>query len=116
MPEQRRAPPFRVLLDENVDRLLKSHFHSDFEVATVPEQGWAGTSDRELLHRAEAQFDVLVTMDQSLPYQQNLPAFEVAVVVLNTPSNAFRDVVELMPKVNEGIRRAKTGKATVVAA
>lgn len=47
MPEQRRLPPFRILLDENVDRLLKSHFHPDFEVATVPEQGWAGTSDRE---------------------------------------------------------------------
>lgn len=116
MSEQRRSPLFRVLLDENVDRLLKSHFHPDFEVATVPEQGWAGISDRELLHRAEDQFDVLVTMDQSLPYQQHLPVFEVAVVVLKTPSNAFREVVELMPKMNEAIRRAKTGTATVVVA
>lgn len=116
MPELRRSPPFRVLLDENVDRLLKPHFHADVEVVTVSEQGWAGISDAELLHRAQGSFDVLVTMDQSLPYQQNLPAFEVAVMVLKAPSNAFRDVVELMPKVNEEIRRAKAGKATVITA
>lgn len=116
MPEERRAPPLRVLLDENVDRLLKSHFDSAFDVVTVPEQGWAGLGDGDLLRRAEWWFDVLVTMDHSLPYQQNLPAFEVAVVVLKAQSSAFRDVVELMPKVNEEIRRATVGKATVVGA
>lgn len=116
MPEERRAPSLRVLLDENVDRLLKSHFHSDFEVVTVPEEGWAGLGDEEVLRRAKEQFDVLVTMDQNLPHQQNLPAFEVAVVVLKAPSNAFPDVVELMPKVNEQVRYAEAGEATVVAA
>jgi hypothetical protein len=116
MPEQSRDPTLRILLDENVDRLLKSHFHSDFEVVTVPEQGWAGLSDGDVLRRADKQFDVLVTMDQNLPYQQHLPAYEVAVVVLNAPSNAFPDVVEMMPRVNEQVRHAKEGKATVVAA
>jgi hypothetical protein len=115
MPEQ-RAPFLQVLLDENVDRLLKPHFHSDFDVVTVPEQGWAGMSDGELLRRADARFDVFVTMDQSLPYQQNLAAFDLAVVVLKAPSNAFPEVVELMPSVNKEIRRAKAGRATVVAA
>jgi hypothetical protein len=116
MPEQSRDPTVRILLDENVDRLLKSHFHSDFEVVTVPEHGWAGLSDGEVLRRADEQFDVLVTMDQNLPYQQNLPAYEVAVVVLKAPSNAFPDVVELMPRVNEQVRDVKEGEATVVAA
>ena len=116
MPEERRTPSLRVLLDENVDRLLKSHFRSDFEVVTVPEEGWAGLGDEGVLRRAEEQFDVLVTMDQNLPYQQHLPAYEVAVVVLNAPSNAFPDVVEMMPRVNEQVRHAKEGKATVVAA
>jgi hypothetical protein len=116
MPEKHRTPPLQVLLDENVDRVLKSHFDSDFEVVTVPEQGWAGLSDGEVLRRADEQFDVLVTMDQNLPYQQNLPDFEVAVVVLKAPSNAFPDVVELMPEVNEQVRHAKEGEAVVVAA
>lgn len=55
-------------------------------------------------------------MDQNLPYQQNLPTFKVAVVVLKAPSNAFSDVVELMPKVNRQVRHAEVGEATVVAA
>ena len=114
MPETRRAP--RVLLDENVDRLLKSHFDSAVNVVTVPEQGWAGLSDGELLRQADGRFDVLVTMDQSLPYQKNLSVFEVAVVVLKAPRNAFPDVVELMPEVNERIHEAEAGEATVVAA
>jgi hypothetical protein len=114
MPEQRRSSTLRILLDENVDRLIKSHFHSDFEVTTVPEQGWAGLADREVLRQADDQFDVFVTMDQNLPYQQNLSEFEVAVVVLKAPRNAFSDVVELMPTVNEQVRRATAGEATVV--
>jgi len=73
MPETRRPPFLRVLLDENVDRLLKSHVHSDFEVVTVPEQGWAGLDDGEVLRRAEEQFDVLVTMDQNLPTSNTCP-------------------------------------------
>jgi hypothetical protein len=39
MPKQSQGPALRILLDENVDRLLKSHFHSDFDVTTVPEEG-----------------------------------------------------------------------------
>lgn len=39
MREYRRSPPFRVLLDENVDRLLKLHFRSEVEIVTVAEQG-----------------------------------------------------------------------------
>jgi len=47
MPEKHQTPSLQGLLDENVDRLLKSHFHSDFEIVTVPEQGWAGLGDGE---------------------------------------------------------------------
>jgi hypothetical protein len=116
MPEERPPERLQVLLDENVDRLLKPHFHSGFKVSTVPEQGGAGLSDADVLQRAEARFDVLVTMDQSLPYQQKLAGFELAVVVLKAPSNAFSEVAQLMPKVNEEIRRAQVGEAILVAA
>lgn len=116
MPKQSQEPTLRILLDENVDRLLKPHFHSDFDVRTVPEEGWSGISDGDLLRRASDQFEVLITMDQNLPYQQNLPAFEVAVVVLKASSNAFPDVVGCMPEVNEQVRHANAGEATVVTA
>jgi hypothetical protein len=116
MPKQSQEPALRILLDENVDRLLKSHFHSDFDVTTVPEEGWSGVSDGDLLRRASDRFDVLITMDQNLPYQQNLPTFGVAVVVVKASSNAFPDVVECMPEVNEQVRHAEAGEATVVTA
>ena len=48
-------------------------------------------------------------MDQNLPYQQNLPAFELAVVVLEDPSNAFPNVVELMPDVEREDSRDRSG-------
>ena len=111
MPEN---PILRVLLDENVDRQLKALFPPDLEVVTVREHGWAGLSNGMLLRAAAAEFDVFVTMDRSLPYQQNLKSHDVAVVVIHAVSNAFADVSGLMPDLEAAIRRATVGTATVV--
>jgi hypothetical protein len=54
----------RVLLDENVDRRLKRAFDEQHEVSTVPERGWAGMKNGELLEAAGKEFDALVTADQ----------------------------------------------------
>ena len=53
----------RVLLDENIDRLLKPRFDADMEVLTVQERGWKGMKNGELLRVAQLEFDVFVTMD-----------------------------------------------------
>ena len=50
----------RVLLDENVDRRLKRTFDEQHEVSTVPERGWAGKKNSELLEAAGKEFDALV--------------------------------------------------------
>ena len=65
----------RVLLDENVDRSLRSQFDAGMEVLTVDECGWKGKKNGDLLRAAQVEFDVLVTMDRNLEYQQNLKAF-----------------------------------------
>ena len=65
-------PVRRVLLDENVDRLLKPLFGDDLEVVTVRERGWEGLKNGKLLRATSAEFDVFVTMDRNLQYQQNL--------------------------------------------
>lgn len=57
----------RVLLDECVDRRLAESI-SGHEVKTVPEAGWAGVKNGELLTRADREFDALVTVDRSLPF------------------------------------------------
>ncbi len=104
----------RVLLDENIDRLLKPLFDTAFEVVTVQEQGWASMHNGVLLRAAAQHFDVFVTMDRNLPYQQNLGVLNLAVVILRAHSNAFSTVAPLMPQVNDAIRTAQPGAAIVV--
>ncbi len=53
----------RVLLDENIPRKLKGRFAAGHVVRTVPEHGWSGLRNGDLLREAETEFDVLVTMD-----------------------------------------------------
>jgi len=104
----------RVLLDENVDRLLKPLFDPAFYVVTVQEHGWTGKANGALLRSAATAFDAFVTMDRNLPYQQNLKALDLAVVVIHARSNAFAHVGPLMPHVNEAIRSAHPGAAATV--
>ena len=71
----------RVLLDECLPRKLKRELIGH-DVRTTPEMGWASKRNGDLLHRAEGEFDVFLTVDRKLQHQQNLPAFNIAVIVL----------------------------------
>jgi Domain of unknown function (DUF5615) len=73
----------RLLLDENVPRVLKSLL-DDHEVATVQERGWAGIQNGDLVDKAEGSFDALITADRQLRYQQNLANRRLAIVELPT--------------------------------
>ena len=99
----------RVLLDENIDRLLKPLFGSEFEVVTVRERGWQGKENGELLRIAEQEFNAFVTMDQNLEYQQNLKGLKMGLVVLRASSSAYVIVAPLMPKVNQVLRGIRPG-------
>jgi hypothetical protein len=100
----------RVLLDENIDRLLKPLFAPEFEVLTVRERGWHGMANGELLRTAEPEFDAFVTMDKNLEYQQNLRRLDLGVLVLRARSNAYTAIAPLMPKVNEALRSIRSGQ------
>jgi len=73
----------RVLFDENRPRLLRRKF-PELHVRTVQEQGWGAFKNGELLRRAEGHFDVLLTADRRMQYQQNVTAFGIGVVVIIT--------------------------------
>jgi hypothetical protein len=75
----------RVLFDENLPRLLKRDL-PDFEIRTVQEEGWGSFRNGNLLRRAEDIFDVLLTADRRMEYQQKLASFQMSVVVIDTPS------------------------------
>ena len=90
----------RILLDECVDRRLAGDL-TGHDVSTVPQMGWATISNGELLSLAEGQFDVFVTVDRNLCFQQNLPQFGVAVVVLHGATNRLADLRPLVPRLLE---------------
>ena len=103
----------RVLLDECVDTRLASHIQG-FETRTVHDQGWAGISNGKLLALAQAEFDVFITVDRNLSFQQHLPKFDLAVILVHARSNRVSDLVPLVPLILEAIRAAVQGSVTHV--
>lgn len=103
----------RVLLDECVDRRLAREIVGH-EVTTVPDAGWAAIKNGEQLTLAESRFDVFVTVDRNLSFQQNLPRYGVAVVVLRASSNRLADLRRLVPRLLEVLSTAKRGGVTWV--
>ena len=82
----------RILVDEQLPRQLAPYFVGH-DVRTTQEQGWAGLKNGELLKQAlSAGFEVLVTGDKNLEFQQNLRSSGLFVVVLVAPSNKLKDL------------------------
>ena len=96
----------RLLLDESVPvkfrRSLPNH-----EVQTVVELGWSGVKNGKLLALAATEFDMFVTVDKNLPYQQNLAALPIAVIVLDTLSNELASLLPLVPALERVLASMK---------
>lgn len=105
----------KLLIDECIDRKLAREFVG-YEVKTVPQMGWAGTKNGKLLALAAAEFDIFITVDRNLSFQQNLPEFDIAVIVLQASSNRLADLKPLIPKVLAILSTAIRGQATVISA
>ncbi|HYV11266.1 MAG TPA: DUF5615 family PIN-like protein [Pyrinomonadaceae bacterium] len=92
----------KILLDECTPHVLKKLL-TGFEIKTVQDQGWSGITNGALLRLAEGQFEVFITSDQNLRYQQNLAKRQLAIIQL--PTNQVPLVVKLAPNAK---KRAKT--------
>jgi len=80
-------------------------------VRTVQGEGWSGLKNGVLLGRAaEAGFEVFLTADQNLEFQQNLSRSGLFVLVLVAPSNALEDLLPLVPTILREILNARAGK------
>ena len=99
----------KVLLDECLPKKLKREVNGDV-VKTVPEMGWAGKKNGALLRLAEQEFDVLLTNDRNLEYQQNLKSFILAVIVVAADTNDIEDLRPLMPAANEALKTIRAGE------
>ena len=99
-----------ILLDEDLPRRLRRQFPAH-QVRTVQQQGWDGVANGELLRRAAAAgFEILLTADQNLIYQQNLVGSAIRIIVLVARSNTVEDLVPLIPSVIAAIREVKPGE------
>ena len=103
----------KILLDECTPHVLK-RLLTGFEIKTVQDQGWSGITNGALLRLAEGQFNVFITSDQNLKYQQNLARRQLAIIQL--PTNQVPLVVRLAPKVQATLAGIKTGEFVAIEA
>jgi predicted nuclease of predicted toxin-antitoxin system len=103
----------KILLDECVDWRL-SRAIAGHEVKTARQMGWSTIRNGELLALAAKEFDVFVTVDRNLSFQQKLPSFDIAVIVLRASSNRLTDLMPLVPELLKSLPTAIRGVATFV--
>lgn len=90
----------RILLDENLPAQLKSDFGADYDVKTVREMGWLGKKNGELLGLIVFNgFDLFITIDKNLRYQQNLERIELKIFLLIAINNRRDTLQALVEKI-----------------
>ena len=103
----------KILLDECVDQRFRYELSGN-EVTTVPEAGWAGKKNGELLKLAQHKFDVFVTVDRNLHFQQNLDRLDIAVIILSCRTNRLQDLRPLAPKLLAELTQIRRGELKVI--
>lgn len=87
----------RILIDECIDERLRNSL-TGHDCQTARYAGLAGLNNGDLLKAAEvAKFDVFLTVDQGIEYQQNLAGRKIAIIIFRTKSNRLRNLLQLVP-------------------
>jgi hypothetical protein len=103
----------RLLLDECVDwRLLREL--DRYETKTVKQLGWEHVKNGALLRLAATEFDVFVTVDSKLPYQQNAAKLELAVIVLRGRTTRLADLLHLVPMLHDTLKEPRFGEFEIL--
>ena len=95
----------KVLLDENVTKLLKKDLADEHEVFTVREKGWESYLNGDLLKKMiEEGFEVLITFDGNLSKQQNFNKYPIPVVVLSAYRSYYARLIPMIPRLKAILR------------
>jgi len=106
----------RILLDEQLPRQLARQLRGH-QVRTVQQQGWNGLGNGALLRRAAAGgFEIFLTADQNLQFQQNLTGLPLSVIILVARTNKLEDLAPLIPPLLREIREVRPGETRRVGA
>jgi predicted nuclease of predicted toxin-antitoxin system len=103
----------KILLDECLPRRLLRDL-SGYSSTTVPRQGWAGRKDIDLVKLAADEFDVFITMDSNLAYQQNLSAVNLCIIVLRAVNSRYETLQPLIPDILKTLKNAAKPGATIM--
>ncbi|MDZ7589490.1 MAG: hypothetical protein U5L05_02115 [Rubrivivax sp.] len=105
----------RILLDESLPHDLASLVRGH-AVSTVQEEGWSSVKNGKLLALAAMRFDVFLTADRNLEFQQNLAKLPLAVVVLLARKNRIQDIEPLLPALEKALNHLVPRTLTKVGA
>lgn len=104
----------RLLLDECMPRRFARAL-ADHDVKTVQSMRWGGVSNGALLRRISTEgFDVFITVDRGLPFQQNLRDLTFAIIVLRAVSNDTDVLLVLLPQLRVVLETIQAGDLIVI--
>jgi hypothetical protein len=104
----------KILLDECVTKRLKPCL-TEFEVFTVSEMSWNGVKNGKLMTLCvDNGFDLLLTIDKNLMYQQNLDKYELTIAVLNSSTSKIEELILFMPSFKAQVNRLEKRKAYII--
>lgn len=103
----------RVLFDENLPRQLRRKL-TEFSIRTVQEEGWGSFKNGHLLGHAEVSFEVSVTADRRMRYQQNLASFSIGVIVIMTPRLRLQTLLTVIEELRDAIKIVQPGELTII--
>ena len=103
----------RVLLDECVPRPLGRTL-TGHDWSTVPKEGWSGFKNGQLLRAIEGRWDVLLTTDTNIPWQQAITRFSLAVLIVRARSNDIDDLQPWLPEILRALPALSKGTVAEV--
>lgn len=98
----------KLLLDECVTRFVKRDLVGH-DVHTVEEAGFKGLENGDLLRAASGTYEVLITVDQNLPHQQNVAGLNIAILVFAAKRNSYARLKPLLPQALKALETIKPG-------
>jgi predicted nuclease of predicted toxin-antitoxin system len=105
----------KILLDENMPAKVKYDFGENFEIHTVKDMGWLGMKNGELLHLATINgFDIFLTLDKNLKYQQSINKFDLKFIVLLSVNNKHQTLQPYIEKVKDLLNSQRIPKLSEI--
>lgn len=97
----------KLLIDENLPQKIKFRFGNNYNVFTVHDMGWASKQNGELLKLITFEkFDIFLTADRNIEYQQNISNLKFRLIILELPNNRYETVLPYVFQIMQAIENS----------